>query len=995
MPQIQAIRQTSISSFDLEDNQQLYPCMRLPQQGEGLYLLPMTVSQLLSWQLRDTTDIKPELNEAPNLLMPVRLLRLKPDGSTQPLREGCWLYVFQDGYLWREIRLPQGYMTMQMDVNLSLHAGKDQRPAQCLGDENLTLAYRVNGENPEYRLIFSEVQLSWSQIQALGGMHPEDPRNSESEDLQTSETLEALEQRSCLVPLTDEDIEDCRAQVLTGPSQPEASAEPQFKDSEELTLPNLLISDPLQDARELKEKQDELIALQNAGLESQQTGQLGLAQMIQELTANGDPLELEEHLASERYDQQLLETWDSVSEQLPERLEAAEQALLACLQQEAFTLTISDYMQSDDLLVNELGLTFFTQLTQHLVMPESLDWLYERLGDEKASEHPVYKVARGEKEALNRQLVRRTVQGEEGLPTEDEERLLGLELPDRLALIGLLPATLDLLIGKYAEAASHRHGQQTGAFLDDLAKRFTQWTGTKLEKVTVPLRNWRGTVGQAIKNAYSYLPHNLTRALHLIGNQKVMQLIPKGKSFGDLIQDLDQSRTWQASSLGILGSLMLVNAGLALQKALSTNTRENDLAAAAASTSVASLIMEKAQKLTPKPLVREASQQALRSSTVDQTSTLLSRFSINKAVHHASFTLVLRFLAIAAGVLETGLSVWRAVRGFQTGNTGVMLGAGLEAVGSTLLLASTLIVFGVLSGPVLWIALLGAAVFASGTLLRIFSEYTPLEEIVRYGWFGTDPYNRFSPLPFEQPEAFTEHQDTLHFFTDALTSLEQDDHFKLPSLKQASLAEELVEITKTLFYFDAEIKVHELHESHLLPEGAPTPRPNHAIVELYVTLGAFSPVDTRFQGHIQLNGWQIPLHECYVIELREPSEREHNSAPQYLRFLTQVPRHAISRGIRATAWLDPDGSGQIQVPDTLPEYRWSYTNNVPFSFPPRNNLGSITESEWWRLKSLAVISPASEPETGVLVDYPEGCQEQPRDQAVFNPLFTTVLQGGH
>src|SRR5690554_4730201 len=100
-------------------------------------------------------------------------------------------------------------------------------------------------------------------------------------------------------------IEACRVHVLTGPSQLKTSAEPQFKDSEELTLPHLLISDPLQDARELKEKQDELIALQNAGLESQQTGQLGLAQMIQELTANGDPLELEEHLASERYDQQL------------------------------------------------------------------------------------------------------------------------------------------------------------------------------------------------------------------------------------------------------------------------------------------------------------------------------------------------------------------------------------------------------------------------------------------------------------------------------------------------------------------------------------------------------------------------------------------------------------------------------------------------------------------------------------------------------------------
>lgn len=997
MQPIYTVNCNTTTSMDCQPDIQSNIYIYMVERGGGTYHLPLLVKPQEEWVNRHTSEKKPEIEQVPNLLMPIRLLRLKPDGKTQPLRPGCWLYIFQDGYLWREICLPNeaSNFPFQMDVNLSKQAGKNQRPAECVSTFDFALPYRVNDYCPEYRLAFSEIQWSWSQIQALGGMHPEDPRNLEEEDLQTATTLAALEQRTGLIPLTDADIKASQIHVLNGPSQPMPNAEFQLNDSEELTLPHLLISDPLQDARELKEKQDALIALQNAGLQSMQTGQLGLAQMIEELTTKGDPLALEEHLNPERYDQQLLDTWDSISEQLPERLEAAEEALLDCLQQEAFTLTISDYMQSDDLLVNELGLTFFTQLTQHLVMPESLDWLYERLSDEKASEHPVYKVARGEKEALNQQLVRRTAQGEEGLPTEDEERLLGLELPDRLALIGLLPATLDLLIGKYAEAASRRHGQQTGAFLDDLAKRFTQWTGTKLEKVTVPLRNWRGTVGQAIKNAYSYLPHNLTRALHLIGNQKVVQLIPKGKSFGDLIQDLDRSRTWQASSLGILGSLMLVNAGLALQKALSTNTRENDLAAAAASASVTAFIMDKSMKLTPQPLVREASSKALGNSTTNQRRTLISRFSINKLVHHASFTLLYRLLAIVAGVAEIGVGIWRAVRGFQTGNTGVMLGAGLETIGATLLLASTLIVFGVLAGPLFWIALLGATFFASGALLRIFSEYTPLEEIVRYGWFGSDPYNRFSRLPFNQPEAFDEHQNALDFYSKALGSLEQDSHYKMQDLLQPDLSEELTEITKTLFYFDAEIKVHELHESHLLPEGAPTPRPNHAIVELYVTLGAFSPVDTRFQGHIQLNGWQIPLHECYVIELREPSEREHNSAPQYLRFLTQVPRHAISRGIRATAWLDPDGSGQIQVPDTLPEYRWSYTNNVPFSFPPRNNLGSITESEWWRLKSLAVISPAGEPETGVLVDYPEGCQEQSRDQAVFNPLFATVLQGGH
>jgi len=162
----------------------------------------------------------------------------------------------------------------------------------------------------------------------------------------------------------------------------------------------------------------------------------------------------------------------------------------------------------------------------------------------------------------------------------------------------------------------------------------------------------------------------------------------------------------------------------------------------------------------------------------------------------------------------------------------------------------------------------------------------------------------------------------------------------------------------------------------------------HALVEFHITLGAFAPIDTRLTGHIQVNGWQIPLHECYAIEIRGPSERESNPAPQYLRFITQVPRNAVSRGIRATAWLDPDGSGQIQVPEEPEVYRWSFINRVPWSFPARNNLGSITQSEWRRLKGLAVMSPAGEPETGVLVEGPDGCHVLPRDQALFHPLFS-------
>ena len=966
-------------NFALAEGEQPNPVMMQLQQGGGKYYFPYTVKPQENWVTHNVADPQLDPADIPNVFMPVRLLRLKPDGSTQPLREGCWLYVFQDGYLWREIRLPQGYMTMQMDVNLSLHAGKDQRPAQCLGDENLTLAYRVNGENPEYRLAFSEIQWSWSQIQALGGMHPEDPRNSEGEDLQTSTTLEALEKRTCLVPLTDEDMDDCRAQVLSGSSQPDMPAEPQV-DPEALTLPHLLIVDPLQDARELKEKQDELIALQNAGLESQQNGQLGLAQMIQELTANGDPLDLEKHLASERYDQQLLETWDSISDQLPERLEAAEQALLACLQQEAFTLAISDYMQSDDLLVNELGLTFFTQLTQHLVMPESLDWLYERLGDEKASEHPVYGLARGEKEALNRQLIRRTAQGEEGLPTEDEERLLGLELPDRLALIGLLPTTLNELISKYAETVSHQQGRTLDQRMRAIAARFEKFTGLEIKLQSVYLRQWLPEPGMPASGPYRHLPPNLIQATHNLGKHQVRQLLPKDESFDSLIRKLDSNKNWQVGMTATLGILMGLNAVFAVAKAWEIKSTENTMATIAASASFISFALKKVKNWVPQPV--EVKTRHFNQMTRFQKEYLSLGQRVYRFVHRLIFNLLLRFMVVTASVLEVGLGAWRVLRGYRTGNTGVMVAGSMEALGATLLIASALIAGSevlLAASPIhpwfLFAAGLGLVV--AGAITLVFSEHTPLQQRIRHGWFGSHPYQR-NDLSFQQPEGFDLEDQPAYFFRLALIQASEEGSLAQDLFNQPDLSGELTELTKPFFEFKAEIKVYELHDQTTINQVFS--RADEILVEVEITPGTFTPVQTRLDGYLDLGGLRIALSDCYVIENRATGNyKEGQIRPlTKLRFLTQTTRTAIFQGITATVWLDPDGTGQLQVPEEPHAQRWRYRRNTHARIPP---------SEWQRLKSLAVQSPDGELETGVLVDEPEDCQLRPRHQARIRPFF--------
>src|SRR5690554_7963285 len=82
------------------------------------------------------------------------------------------------------------------------------------------------------------------------------------------------------------------------------------------------------------------------------------------------------------------------------------------------------------------------------------------------------------------------------------------------------------------------------------------------------------------------------------------------------------------------------------------------------------------------------------------------------------------------------------------------------------------------------------------------------------------------------------------------------------------------------------------------------------IVELYVQLGAFAPIDTLFEGELTLSGQKYDLSRCYVVELA-------------LRILLEVHENQTRGRISAEAWLDPDGSGQLQVPERPVTCRWN------------------------------------------------------------------------
>jgi len=149
------------------------------------------------------------------------------------------------------------------------------------------------------------------------------------------------------------------------------------------------------------------------------------------------------------------------------------------------------------------------------------------------------------------------------------------------------------------------------------------------------------------------------------------------------------------------------------------------------------------------------------------------------------------------------------------------------------------------------------------------------------------------------------------------------------------------------------------------------------IVELYVQLGAFAPIDTLLDGEITLSGMRYPLSSCYVVEERAPGNQDLNAPPQALRILLQVHESTTNGRVRAQAWLDPDGSGQLQIPESPVTCRWDRT------------IKHMDIHEWQRLKDLTAQKPLGLPSDLVLVEQGLSCRLVPRGQALLRPFWST------
>jgi len=113
-----------------------------------------------------------------NILVPVIPLcyttpACDPKETAAP-REGGYLYIYVDDYLWRELEVLKGGFFQ--DVNLQQHQGKDSRPATVERDNRILLPHKINGTDTIVELCFSEIQWSWARINSMGGMDKEDFR---------------------------------------------------------------------------------------------------------------------------------------------------------------------------------------------------------------------------------------------------------------------------------------------------------------------------------------------------------------------------------------------------------------------------------------------------------------------------------------------------------------------------------------------------------------------------------------------------------------------------------------------------------------------------------------------------------------------------------------------------------------------------------------------------------------------------------------------------
>tara|TARA_R110000868_G_scaffold380784_4_gene647052 strand:+ start:44280 stop:48962 length:4683 start_codon:yes stop_codon:yes gene_type:complete len=130
------------------------------------------------WHYRDYADNKQPWTQVNDELLAEHIQQYLTPSYAPELDPG-WLYVFRDGYLWRELEVVNVEPTQKRhykDVDLMRYAGAETRAATTVASASLAAVIKTAGKQHDIQIAYSPVQWSWDRVTAMGGMDDNDER---------------------------------------------------------------------------------------------------------------------------------------------------------------------------------------------------------------------------------------------------------------------------------------------------------------------------------------------------------------------------------------------------------------------------------------------------------------------------------------------------------------------------------------------------------------------------------------------------------------------------------------------------------------------------------------------------------------------------------------------------------------------------------------------------------------------------------------------------
>ena len=139
-----------------------------PKQGDKAMHIPLGKIKAVS----------PD-NHAPGMkLMPMSFRRQDSSTSShagiKPLYPHTYLYIFKDGYLWREITVNHLGRLLEVDLSTSI-PGKGRNVTGELTQGIMLPLEDADGKHT-FSIAVSVIQWTWAMIHLMGGLNPNDPR---------------------------------------------------------------------------------------------------------------------------------------------------------------------------------------------------------------------------------------------------------------------------------------------------------------------------------------------------------------------------------------------------------------------------------------------------------------------------------------------------------------------------------------------------------------------------------------------------------------------------------------------------------------------------------------------------------------------------------------------------------------------------------------------------------------------------------------------------